>query len=90
MTCKSPKRTFGCAVFPRSTPVPFPPASSSLSGEHLLNYKGPYETCNQGSNGQRQLILGSPPEPVSKTPFLSLLREPKQPRLGSLLLLLLS
>ena len=34
------------------------PHLSSLSGVSLLNSKGPQETCNQGSNGQQQLIVG--------------------------------
>ena len=45
------------------------PHLSFLSSVHLLNSKGPHETCNQGNNGQQQLIPGSAPKPVSKTLF---------------------
>ena len=39
-----------CAPSPGSTPFPSP--SSSLSGMHLLNAKGPDEKGYQGRNGQ--------------------------------------
>ena len=37
----------------------------------LLNSKGPHESCNLGSSGQRRLIPGLLPKPVSKTPLFS-------------------
>ena len=51
-----------------SKPVPSP--SSSSMGTQLLKSKSLHETWDQGNNGQQQLILGSPAEPVSKAPFL--------------------
>ncbi|KAM7093127.1 uncharacterized protein WM277_025513 [Molossus nigricans] len=36
------------------------PESFLAMGVHLLNYEGPQETCNQGSNGQRRLVPADP------------------------------
>ena len=45
------------------------PSPSPHTDKHLLHSKGPQETCNQGRNGQQQLILNlSPRPPFSLTP----------------------
>ena len=83
------KFTERCTLRPRSRPRSFPSHSSSPTGRNLLNSKGPHETCNRGSNGQGSLSQANPLNLSSRLPFLWLSSEPKQPCLGSLLLLLL-
>ena len=43
-------------------PIPFP--ASSPTGTHLLDCKSPHEICNQGSNGQANLLSLSPRFPL--------------------------
>lgn len=54
---------------PRSMPMPSLSPSPSPTGVRLHTSKGPHETCNHGSSGQRQLVLGSSPDPVPKAPM---------------------
>ena len=44
-----------------------------FSEVHLLKFKGPHETCTQGSSGQRQFLPGSPQNPSPRAPPFLLL-----------------
>lgn len=63
---------------PADRPAPFP-ALSFPAGTCPLTSTGPHETCNQGNQGQRQLVLGSPPSLSPGPPPLRLPREPGRP-----------
>lgn len=65
------------ALPPGSTPAPFPSPSSSPTGMHLLNCKGPWETWTWGAKGsgslsQASLLYLSPKPPFQEIQILDL------------------